>query len=97
MAAVISITQQDLPPLLENGNRPPGVAARAVDIWNYRELLANLVRRELKVRYKDSVLGFLWTLLNPLLYLAVFSVVFGIVLRANVPRYGLFLLSGLLA
>lgn len=68
-----------------------------MDIWAYRELLFNLVRRELKVRYKDSVLGFLWTLLNPLLYLAVFSVVFGIVLRSNVPRYGIFLLSGLLA
>lgn len=97
MGSVISITQQDLPPLLENGNRPPGFISRVGDIWNYRELLVNLVRRELKVRYKDSVLGFLWTLLNPLLYLAVFSIVFGIVLRANVPRYGLFLLSGLLA
>ncbi|MEM7273845.1 MAG: ABC transporter permease [Actinomycetota bacterium] len=92
-----AVHQQDLPPLLENGHRPPGLASRAVDIWTYRELLVNLVRRELKVRYKDSVLGFLWTLLNPLLYLAVFSVVFGIILRANVPRYGLFLLSGLLA
>lgn len=92
-----AVRQQDLPPLLENGNRPPDLVSRVRDIWSYRELLVNLVRRELKVRYKDSVLGFLWTLLNPLLYLAVFSVVFGAILRANVPRYGLLLLSGLLA
>jgi len=94
---VTAVHQQDLPPLLENGNRPPDLVSRVRDIWNYRELLVNLVRRELKVRYKDSILGFLWTLLNPLLYLAVFSVVFGVILRANVPRYGLLLLSGLLA
>lgn len=92
-----ALSQQDLPPLLENGTRPPDLMSRARDIWTYRELLTNLVRRELKVRYKDSILGFLWTLLNPLLYLAVFSVVFGAILRANVPRYGLLLLSGLLA
>ncbi len=92
-----ALRQQDLPPLLENGNRPPGLLSRVRDIWNYRELLVNLIRRELKVRYKDSVLGFLWTLLNPLLYLMVFSVVFGFILRSNVPRYGLLLLSGLLA
>jgi ABC-2 type transport system permease protein len=49
------------------------------------------------VRYKNSVVGFVWTLLNPLLYLAVFSIVFGIFLRSGVPRYGLLLLSGLLA
>ncbi len=73
------------------------MASRLRDIWTYRELLVNLVRRELKVKYKDSILGFLWTLLNPLLYLMVFSVVFDIILRANVPRYGLLLLSGLLA
>ncbi|MFV0258983.1 MAG: ABC transporter permease [Acidimicrobiales bacterium] len=92
-----ALRQDDLPPLLENGNRPPHFLGRVRDIWNYRELLGNLVRRELKVKYKDSILGFFWTLLNPLLYLAVFSVVFGLVLRSTVPRYGLLLLSGLLA
>jgi ABC-2 type transport system permease protein len=85
-----------LPPLLENGTRPRSVSARVRDVWTYRELLVNLTRRELKVKYKNSVLGFLWTLLNPLLYLAVFSVVFGSFLRTAVPLYGIFLLSGLL-
>ena len=87
----------DLPPLLENGNRPPNFIGRVRDIWKYRELLGNLVRRELKVKYKDSILGFVWTLLNPLLYLVVFSIVFGLILGSEIPRYGLMLLSGLLA
>jgi ABC-2 type transport system permease protein len=66
-------------------------------VWQYRELLGNLARKELKVKYKDSVLGFVWSLLNPLLYLVVFSLVFSEVLRVQVPRFGIFLLSGLLA
>jgi len=86
----------ELPPLSENGHRPPQITARVREIWRYRELLSNLVRRDLKSRYKNSVLGFLWTLLNPLLYLVVFSIVFGVILRAGVPLFGLFLLSGLL-
>ncbi len=66
-------------------------------MWAYRELLGNLVRSDLKGRYKDSLLGFLWTLLNPLLYLAVFTLVFTGFLRNTVPLYGIYLLSGLLA
>lgn len=75
----------------------PGPITRVRNVWRYRELLRNLVRRELKVRYKDSVLGFLWTLLNPLMYLIVFSIVFGEILRVQVPDYGVFFLTGLLA
>ena len=73
-----------------------GVLGRLALVWRYRELLVNLTRKELKVRYKNSILGFLWSLLNPLLYLVVFSVVFQEILRAQIPRYAIFLLSGLL-
>jgi ABC-2 type transport system permease protein len=93
---VTALSEPDLPPLLENGARAPELLARLHDIWNYRDLLTNLVRRELKVKYKNSLLGFVWTLLNPLLYLAVFSVVFTLFLPSGAPRYGLLLLSGLL-
>lgn len=65
-------------------------------IWRYRELLTNLVRKELKVRYKNSSLGFLWSMLNPLMYLVVFYVVFQLVLKSGVPYFPVFLLSGLL-
>jgi ABC-2 type transport system permease protein len=61
------------------------------------ELLLNLIRKELKVRYKNSTLGFLWTLLNPALYLAVFTVVFQVVLGSGIPYFAIYLLSGLLA
>jgi ABC-2 type transport system permease protein len=66
------------------------------NVVSYRELLVNLTRTELKIRYKNSVLGFLWSLLNPLLYLVVFSLVFQEILRAQIPRFAIFLLSGLL-
>jgi ABC-2 type transport system permease protein len=66
-------------------------------IWRYRELLLNLVRKELKVRYKNSTLGFLWSMLNPAMYLVVFYVVFQLVLKAQIPYFPVFLLSGLLA
>ncbi|MBD35947.1 MAG: ABC transporter [Actinobacteria bacterium] len=65
-------------------------------IFSYRELLINLIRNELRLRYKNSVLGFLWSLLNPLLYLVVFSLVFQEILRTQIPMFAIFLLSGLL-
>ena len=83
--------------VLENSSETVGLVTRLRDIWNYRELLANLTMREIKVKYKNSVLGILWTFLNPLLYLAVFSLVFGVILPSSAPRYGLLLLSGLQA
>jgi ABC-2 type transport system permease protein len=62
----------------------------------HREILANLVRKELKVKYAASVLGAVWSLLNPLVYLAVFSFV-AKVLGAGIPNYPVYLLSRLLA
>ncbi len=68
--------------------------ARAV--WRYRELLVGLVRRELKVKYRGSVLGFAWSLLNPLLTLAVFYVAFDVLLASGIPSFPIYLLTGLL-
>jgi len=59
-------------------------------------VLVNLVRKELKVKYTASVLGAFWSLLNPVVFLAVFSFVV-IVLRQSIPDFPVFLLSGLLA
>jgi ABC-2 type transport system permease protein len=82
---------------LRDVTRRAGPFTRLADIWRYRELLRNLVRKDLKVKYKNSVLGFVWTLLNPLLYLVVFSIVFRVILQSAVPYFSIFLLSGLLA
>ena len=71
--------------------------ARLHAVWRYRELLVGLVRKELKVKYKDSSLGFLWSMLNPAMYLVVFYVVFQVILGSGIPYFAVFLLSGLLA
>jgi ABC-2 type transport system permease protein len=62
----------------------------------HREILVNLIRKELKVKYAASVLGAIWSLLNPLVFLAVFSFVVA-VLGGQIPNYPVYLLSGLLA
>jgi lipopolysaccharide transport system permease protein len=70
---------------------------RAVsDLLRYRELVFMLVGRDLKVRYKRSVLGMAWTLLNPLLQMLVYTLVFSTIMRVGVPRFPVFILSGLL-
>lgn len=85
-----------LSPALEVSKRPTPFE-RIHHLWQYRELIGNLTRKELKVKYKNSVLGFAWSLLNPLMYLVVFSLVFNIISKVQVPYYGVFFLSGLLA
>jgi len=74
----------------------PGVGLR--DVWAHRDLLYFLVRRDLTVRYKQTVLGVAWIVLQPVLTMAVFAVFFGRVV--NVPSdgipYPLFAYSGLL-
>ncbi|HZT05516.1 MAG TPA: ABC transporter permease [Chloroflexota bacterium] len=68
-----------------------------VDSYRYRGLLRNLLARDLSVRYKNSVLGFLWTLLNPLLLMIVFTIVFQVLLPTNIPHFSVFVLIGILA
>jgi ABC-2 type transport system permease protein len=72
------------------------VIARVRELWGYREVLWNLVRKELKVKYTASVLGTVWSLLNPLVFLAVFTFVVKM-LGNDIPNFGVLLLSGLLA
>jgi lipopolysaccharide transport system permease protein len=68
-------------------------------LWRHRALIAVLVRRDLDARYRASVLGFFWSLLNPLLLLAVYAVVFTYIFSPRFPGgnpYPMFLFSGLL-
>ena len=68
-------------------------------LWRHRALVGVLVSRELKARYRGSVLGFFWSLLNPLLMLAVYSIVFAFIFpgrSASTSPYALFLFTGLL-
>ncbi len=65
------------------------------ELYAYREMIFNLVKRDLKGRYKGSVLGFLWTFLNPLLQLVVYTIVFSMVMIAPIEEYYLFLFVAL--
>lgn len=75
------------------------MSASAIEMVRFRGLLSTLVVRELKARYRGSALGFLWSLLNPVLLLAVYSFVFGFVFKQGraelVDPYALFLITGL--
>src|SRR5436190_3323380 len=66
------------------------------DTYRYRELIWALALKELRVRYKRSVLGFLWALLNPALLMIVLTLVFGTLMRFSMDHYAIFLLSVLL-
>jgi ABC-2 type transport system permease protein len=69
---------------------------RVREIWDHRELLAAMVRKELKVKYKGSALGFVWSLLNPVMYLVIFYLVFSVFLKNGIPLFPIWLLCGLL-
>lgn len=74
--------------------RFPGAASPQTRLRT--ELVGQLIRKDLKVKYQGSTLGFLWSLANPLLTLVVYTFVFAIVFKSPVPQFGMFLLSGLL-
>jgi lipopolysaccharide transport system permease protein len=71
-----------------------------VKLLRYRGLISSLVARELKARYRGSVLGFLWSFINPLLLLSIYSFVFAIILpgthSSEIVPYGLFMFCGIL-
>ena len=72
------------------------VAEACRELFRYRMLLASLVSRGLKARYRGSILGFLWTILNPLILMAVYALVFRYYIRLAVENYAVFVLVGLL-
>ncbi len=72
------------------------MVARAQELIAYRSLVRNLVTKDLKVRYKNSVLGFLWSLLNPLLMMLVYTIVFTKIFPSGVNNFEIFVLVGLL-
>lgn len=69
---------------------------RIQGIWEFKYLIYNLVLRDLKVKYKGTTLGFLWSLLNPLLMLAVYTIVFKYLIGPKVENFTIFLFSALL-
>ena len=66
------------------------------ELWRYRYLLQMLVRRELKVRYKNSALGLVWSIIPPVLQVFVYTFLFKGVLNLQIHNYGAYLLCGLI-
>jgi lipopolysaccharide transport system permease protein len=75
--------------------KPVTAPSSAVSLENYRDLLIVLTHKEIKVRYKSSVLGYLWSVANPLAIAIVFYLAFKIVMRIKIEAYSLFLITGL--
>jgi ABC-type polysaccharide/polyol phosphate export permease len=67
------------------------------DLYRYRELFANLFRRDFQAKYRGSALGILWSLVNPLALMGVYLLFFGLIFNkgAGIPHYPLYLLSGI--
>jgi ABC-type polysaccharide/polyol phosphate export permease len=64
--------------------------------YSHRELIRNLVVKDLKLKYRGSILGFMWSLANPLLLILVYSFVFGQILRGGPPNFAYFIMIGIL-
>ncbi len=73
------------------------VRLRLLEMWRARELFVFLVRKEIKVKYKNSVLGFLWSMLNPALTLLVFYILFTYFLPNGIPFFVIYMFSAMLA
>ena len=92
-----ALAQQDLVTVGAGPGR--GLWKSLRDILKHREMLALLVRRDLKSRYKDSALGFVWTLIRPLTQLLIYYIVIGKFLSAarGIPDFAIFVFTGLTA
>lgn len=65
------------------------------ELYAYRQMIVGLVRMDLRGRYKGSVLGFLWTFINPLLQLLVYTLVFSVIMKNGIEKYYIYLFVGL--
>lgn len=66
------------------------------EVYTYRQMLISMVRKDLRARYRGSILGFLWTFINPLMQLVIYSIVFPSLMKMDDPTYPMFVFIGLL-
>lgn len=86
----------DEAPVYDSSLRPRPFVDELVQLLRYRNLLRELISRDIKMRYKRSLLGVGWTMLHPLLTMAIMTFVFSAIFRFSIPHYPVYLLSGLL-
>src|SRR5258708_11133732 len=96
---LVSITQvraMTLAPEYDSAARPPRAIEELLELRKHGALIHALVERNLKVRYKRSALGFLWTMISPTLMLVVLSLAFTRAFAASAPAYPAYVFPGLL-
>lgn len=84
------------PSIYDSAQRGLPLVEELRDLVRYRDLLGQLIARNIKVRYKRSVLGVLWTMINPLMMTIILTLVFSELFRFTVPLYAIYVLSGML-
>src|SRR5258708_5338320 len=82
--------------IYDSADKRNSVISRLRELLHYRDFIWNLIARDLKVRYKRSTIGFLWTMLNPLMTMGTMVIVFSTLFRTQVSHYPTYILSGLL-
>jgi lipopolysaccharide transport system permease protein len=85
------------PEMIDRAESADSFGRTLIAMYRYRELLKNLVLKDLKLKYRGSVLGFVWSLANPLLMVGVYTIAFRYFLRVNVEGFVFYLMLGLLA
>lgn len=69
---------------------------RIKEIYSYKDMVASLVKRELRGKYKGSFLGFLWTFINPLCQIIVYTIVFSIIVRSDLDKFYVYMITGMI-
>ena len=87
-------TETSAIPVYDSANRRPRWIEEAADLWKYRGLVHELVIRDIKVRYKRSVLGMIWTMLAPLLNMVALTLVFSQLFKQAVRNYPVYFMAG---
>src|SRR5687767_10333494 len=88
--------RRDAPVVYDSARRGSAPLEELQSAWQYRDLIAQLISRDVKARYKRSVLGIAWTMLNPLLMMAILTLVFSEFFRFEVRHYPVYLLSAMI-
>jgi lipopolysaccharide transport system permease protein len=96
-AAAPALARAGDEPMIDRAKERDSFARTLVAVYRYRELLRNLVAKDLKLKYRGSVLGFLWSLLNPLLMIGVYTVAFKYILQTRSEGFVFYVMLGLLA
>lgn len=92
--APASASRAEVGPVYDSARQRPAWIEEASNLWRYRGLVHELVIRDIKVRYKRSVLGVLWTMLAPLLNMIALTLVFSVLFKQEIQNYPVYFMTG---